>query len=57
MGVSQLANICEKLIRFGKKPSTPIALINWGTCSHQKTVIGTLETIVEICEREERIQA
>lgn len=47
MGVSQLPTIASQLIHFGKSEQTPIALIHWGTLSEQKTVVGTLETIVE----------
>ena len=47
MGVSQLPNIVSKLIANGKSPETPVALIHWGTYANQKTVVGTLENIVE----------
>lgn len=55
MGVSQLSTIVEQLIQFGKAPATPIALIQWGTTSKQRTVTGTLETIVKQA-REEQIE-
>ncbi len=45
MGMGNLPAITAQLIRHGKDPQTPIALIQWGTHPHQKTVIGTLETI------------
>lgn len=45
MGVSQLSTIINQLIRHGKSPQTPIALIHWGTLGVQRTVTGTLETI------------
>lgn len=47
MGVSQLSNITRLLIKNGKSPQTPIALIHWGTLSEQRTVVGTLESIEE----------
>jgi uroporphyrin-III C-methyltransferase len=54
MGVSHLPTIIKHLIRYGKSPHTPIALIHWGTLSDQKTVVGTLETI-EACVKEANI--
>lgn len=47
MGVSHLSSIKDNLIKHGKSPKTPIALIHWGTMSKQRTVVGTLETIEE----------
>jgi uroporphyrinogen III methyltransferase/synthase len=47
MGVKNLLNITKSLIDHGKSPDTPIALIRWGTTPAQKTVSGTLDTIVE----------
>ncbi|MDR6123647.1 uroporphyrin-III C-methyltransferase [Bacillus sp. SLBN-46] len=47
MGVSHLSTIINQLIQHGKSPQTPIALIQWGTLSDQRTVVGTLETIEE----------
>ena len=47
MGLKNLPNIVKSLIDHGKSPDTPIALIRWGTTPGQKTVSGTLDTIVE----------
>jgi uroporphyrinogen III methyltransferase/synthase len=47
MGVKNLATLCETMITCGRDPQTPVALIQWGTCSAQRTVVGTLATIVE----------
>lgn len=47
MGVSYLSTIAKQLIQNGKSAQTPIALIHWGTFHDQKTVVGTLETIVD----------
>lgn len=52
MGVSNLPYIKEKLIQYGKSKDTPVALVHWGTTEVQKTVTGTLDTIVEIVENE-----
>jgi uroporphyrinogen III methyltransferase / synthase len=47
MGVKNLPHIVDRLTENGLAPDTPIALVRWGTTSRQKTVAGTLETIVE----------
>lgn len=48
MGVGNLKNISENLIKNGKNKDTPVAIINWATTRNQKTVEGTLENIYEI---------
>ncbi|SFS53260.1 uroporphyrinogen-III C-methyltransferase [Marininema halotolerans] len=50
MGVKNLSIICERLLQYGRSPSTPIALIRWGTRSNQATLTGTLADIVERVE-------
>jgi uroporphyrinogen III methyltransferase/synthase len=47
MGVKNLPHIVEQLLAHAKSPDTPVALIRWGTTSRQKTVTGTLATIVD----------
>lgn len=47
MGIKNLPYITEQLIKHGRSKDTPVAVIRWGTTSQQKTVIGTLDTIVE----------
>lgn len=47
MGVANLPAICENLIKEGKKASTPVILMQWGTYSRQKILEGTLETIAQ----------
>jgi uroporphyrinogen III methyltransferase/synthase len=51
MGVANLGAITTELIKHGRAPSTPVAIIRWGTKSKQETVVGTLETIVEMVTR------
>ena len=46
MGIKNLPNITQKLIKNGKSPKTPVALVRWGTTSRQVTIAGTLDTIV-----------
>jgi uroporphyrinogen III methyltransferase/synthase len=47
MGVRNLPLIAQRLMENGRAPETPVALIAWGTYSHQKTILGTLENIAE----------
>ena len=42
MGVTRLAALCRTLIREGKPPETPAAMIQWGTLPAQRTVTATL---------------
>ncbi|MGM9949364.1 MAG: uroporphyrinogen-III C-methyltransferase [Lysinibacillus sp.] len=52
MGVGNLPHICQQLTKHGRSGDTPVALIHWGTTAVQKTVSGTLDTIVEIVQQE-----
>ncbi|MGM0873605.1 MAG: uroporphyrinogen-III C-methyltransferase [Bacillota bacterium] len=47
MGVSNLPYIQQQLVKYGKDPNTPVAVINWGTTDVQRTVTGTLENIYD----------
>ncbi len=47
MGVRNLPEIVENLLRHGRSPETPIALIQWGTYPKQEVLSGTLATIVQ----------
>lgn len=47
MGVSNLSHIAEQLIRHGRSPQTPAAVIRWGSTARQETVVGTLENIAD----------
>lgn len=47
MGVKNLPQICRNLVDYGRAPETPVAVIRWGTTPDQKTVTGTLATIVD----------
>ncbi len=48
MGMENLEEICRQLTAHGRAADTPVALIRWGTRPDQKTVTGTLATIVEV---------
>ncbi|MFW3516952.1 uroporphyrinogen-III C-methyltransferase [Staphylococcus caprae] len=47
MGVKRLPEICQLLIKHGRSIDTPVALVHMGTSEQQRTVTGTLSTIVE----------
>jgi uroporphyrin-III C-methyltransferase len=48
MGIKHLPFICHQLLSCGKASHTPIAVIEQGSTGNQRTVVGTLETIVEV---------
>jgi uroporphyrin-III C-methyltransferase len=52
MGITNLPYICEELIKHGKKEDTPVAIIQQGTTLAQRTVTGTLSSIVSVVEKE-----
>jgi len=47
MGLHNLRNIADNLMRVGRDPSTPVAVISRGTTPDQRTVTGTLADIYE----------
>lgn len=50
MGVKNLPVIRDRLIRYGRASDTPVALVHLGTSNKQKTVVGTLDNIVEVAK-------
>jgi uroporphyrinogen III methyltransferase/synthase len=50
MGVAKIGYIADQLMRHGKPPQTPVALVRWGTRVEQQTIVGTLETIEGIVQ-------
>lgn len=51
MGVKNLSNISESLIKYGKSPSLPAALVRWGTLPMQASLVSTLSQIPEEARR------
>lgn len=47
MGVANLSMIRTQLMKHGRDPQTPVAIISWGTLPEQVTLTGTLENIEE----------
>jgi uroporphyrin-III C-methyltransferase len=56
MGVKMLGRNAEELIKYGKDPSTPVAVIERGTRSDQRVTVGTLANIAELA-KEYKIKA
>ncbi|HEB72209.1 MAG TPA: uroporphyrinogen-III C-methyltransferase, partial [Nitrospirae bacterium] len=50
MGIKNLPNITKNLIKGGRDPKTPVAVIRWGTTPDQRTVTGALDTIADIAK-------
>ncbi|WP_410511439.1 uroporphyrinogen-III C-methyltransferase [Paenibacillus sp. BR2-3] len=48
MGISQFSDIREQLLLHGKKGTTPVAVIENGTTSRQRTVTGTLNNMEKL---------
>jgi len=55
MGLGNLPAIAAELIKNGRNPETPVALIRWGTLPEQETTIGKLGTIGDLV-REKKIK-
>lgn len=47
MGLGKREAICRELIRFGKDPATPAAVLSGGSAPHPVCIRGTLATIPE----------
>ncbi|KWX77754.1 uroporphyrinogen-III C-methyltransferase [Paenibacillus jilunlii] len=45
MGVAKIGYISAQLIKHGRPPETPVALVRWGTRADQETLTGTLADI------------
>jgi uroporphyrinogen III methyltransferase/synthase len=50
MGVGNLPMIASELIKNGRDPQTPVALIRWGTLPEQETILAKLADIGEIAK-------
>jgi uroporphyrinogen III methyltransferase / synthase len=47
MGITNLRSVVDNLIKYGRNPQTPVAIICWGTRPEQETVVGVLDNIIE----------
>ncbi|GJM15896.1 MAG: uroporphyrinogen III methyltransferase [Thermodesulfobacteriota bacterium] len=55
MGVKKLKQNMRELIKAGKNPETPVAVITWGTYPKQRTLTGTIEDISELVSKDKEI--
>lgn len=53
MGLKGLPVICDNLIKHGRSPDTPMALVQQATTPRQKEFIGTLGTMTKVIAKEE----
>jgi uroporphyrinogen III methyltransferase/synthase len=51
MGAERLREIAQRLIAEGAAPTTPVALIRWGTTPRQESLEGTLSTIADLVKQ------
>jgi uroporphyrinogen III methyltransferase/synthase len=51
MGVTTLRRNMERMMKHGKSPETPVALVRWGTTPKQQVLIGTLADIADRAEK------
>lgn len=51
MGLNVISDIAEGLVKGGKSPDTPAAVISNGCTNRQKTTRGTLANITELAEK------
>lgn len=47
MGVAQVGKICAQLIKHGRNPDTPAAMVEKATLSKQRVVVGTLSNLAQ----------
>lgn len=48
MGIKNLPTIVHNLIKYGRDPQTPVAVVRWASTPQQRSVVGTLETITQV---------
>ena len=52
MGVSNAAIIRDQLLATGLAPTTPAAVVEWGTCARQRVVTGTIADLPDAIARD-----
>lgn len=51
MGIKNLPSITANLMKHGRDPQTPVAIVRWASMPYQQSVVGTLENIAAIVEK------
>ena len=51
MGIKNLESITQKVIKYGRDPQTPVAVVRWASTSEQRTVVGNLGNIAEVVRK------
>ena len=51
MGIANAASIRNQLLAAGRPPDTPAAVIEWGTCAHQRVAVATVATLPDVIVR------
>jgi uroporphyrinogen III methyltransferase/synthase len=52
MGLKNLGTVTRELMREGMEAATPAALVGCATMGRQRTLVGTLETLADLAEKE-----
>lgn len=50
MAAGRLRQVCRSLVRSGRAPTEPAALIQWATTYRQRTLTGTLDDLPDLAE-------
>ncbi len=51
MGIKNLENICDNLIKNGRDPATPVVVVRWASTPKQKSVSAPLKDIAAVVRR------
>jgi len=51
MGLTALAQLCDKLLHHGMDKTTPAALVERGTTQNQRVITGTISSLPELVEK------
>lgn len=52
MGVAKLGEIAARLVEHGRRASTPVAVIRWGTYNKQQVWVSDLANVAAMTQRE-----
>jgi len=52
MGLERLPELTATLVAKGMPPSTPVAMVRWGTTGRQQSIVGTLATVAGLAAAE-----